>query len=422
MTTLRDAASRLLENFTDDDVHPSAGELQIERVTCDIQDQFSGRGTELVTLRLLDGALQTACTCARVSCPHVRSALQLVAAAPGRTSGRPERLSLELRLPHEPALARLGHARASALCEPLLDVITAVVRAGVASEHSASVLETLSRVERALPAPLPLGLMRWLGRMREALDSEDVALVAQALSAAAALTRDLRADSLDAAAQARVVTWLGGLAASELKRLSDRRMLEVAREWVTGTQRQQIERRYLVDLDSGESFREESVRRESMSSLGPCPRAIGVSLAEVELGFSPCRLRLLQYTTTPEIDGSSWQALAAWGARDTELLATAYRDALRELGALAEPFALIVPERLQGGRIPKLVCERGAPLPLCADDEPGTLRQLEELFHAHGTAAPAWVAGRLLQQAGKLMLRPLAAGIVTPSGLRHERL
>lgn len=414
MKPLRDAAARLLEGYGED-----SSELQVERLTCDVQ-ATSGRGHELVTLRLSGGQLQTLCTCALEACAHVRAALQLVAAAPGRTSGRPERNSVELRVPHE--LQPTRPMRASALCEPLADLVTAVVRAGVSTDRVASVLETLSRVEHALPPPLPLGLLRWLGRMREALELQDVVLVAQALSAAATIAADLRKPGLDASAQARRVNWLGGSADDELQRLSDRRLLEIAREWVNGTERHQIERRYLMDLDSGETFREECVRQQGMSSLGPCPRAIGVSLAEVELGHTPRRLRLLQYTVTPEVEPASWDALLAWGARDSQQLAAAYSRDLQLLGALAEPFALVVPQRLQAGSVLKLVCERGAPLALDADDDPGALRQLEELFLAAAPTPPAWVAGRLLQRSGKLMLRPLAVGISGPAGLRHERL
>jgi len=416
MSGLRDAALHRLDELADDS-EVVTDDLQIERLTCDIRD---GRQTELVTLRVLDGRLQTSCTCAQPGCPHVRVALQLIAKPASAQPMRVERTSVErAAVELQGGQEHSRHERAQLLCEPLADLVTAVVRAGVATDRDASVLETLSRVERALPAPLPVGLLRWLGRMREALEHQDVALVAQALAGAATITHDLRKPVLDAAAHMRLITWLGPAQNDGPERLSDRRMLELAREWVAGTQRHQIERRYLLDLDSGEVFREESVRRESMSSLGPCPRSIGVSLAEVEHTGAPRRLRLLQYTTTPEVERASWDAAASWAERDTDAVVARYRSAQQELGALSEPFVLIAPDTLRAGSVPKLICERGAPLPLSADDETGVLRQVEDLFHA---GLPAWIAGRLVERGGQLTLRPLALGSADSAGFRYERL
>jgi len=416
MNPLQHAAAALLSEVQ----HEDGRDAHIERINCEVR---LGRETELVSLRLSDAGLRAICSCGRPGCAHVQASLQLLAAAgrfsdsaakypSNRPSNRPSGPAHEPRLSGGPR-----HDRAALLAEPLADVVTAVVRAGVCSDRTASVLETLSRVERVLPPPLPLGLLRWLGRMREGLESQDVALASQALRAAAALAADLRAEQQDAAARERLVSWLGPESADDLLRLSDRNMLEIAREWVAGSVRQQIERRYLIDLESGELFREECVRGVGMSSLGPCPRAIGVSLAEVELGCGPRRLRLLQYTTTPEIDGASWNLLASWAQRDADMLAASYRSVLSEFGALAEPFVIVAPRALEPGLSLRL--ERGAPLPLTADDEPLVLKRFE---HICASQPPLWVAGRLVQRAGQLQLRPLAAALVDGSSLRHERL
>jgi hypothetical protein len=415
MSSLPQAAATLLSDVS----HEDGREAKIERFTCEVQ---LGREHELVTVRLSEAGLRAVCTCGRQGCAHAQAALQLVAAGarPPEAgakypSNRPPALAQDTR----PSAGPLRHDRAAALIEPLTDVVTAVVRAGVCSDHTASVLETLSRVERALPPPLPLGLLRWLGRMREALEMQDVALVSQALRAAATFAEDLRASQRDAAARERSVSWLGAETSEDLMRLSDRSMLEVAREWVAGSVRQQIERRYLLDLDSGEFFREECVRGLGMSSLGSCPRSIGVSLAEVDLGCGPRRLRLLQYTTTPDVERSSWELLAEWGQRDSDALAAAYRSVISQFGALAEPFVLIAPRAVEPGPVPCLTLERGAALPLTADEEPLVLKRFE---HICAVQPPLWVAGRLVQRAGQLMLRPLAAATVDGSALRHERL
>jgi hypothetical protein len=256
--------------------------------------------------------------------------------------------------------------------------------------------------------------------MREALDSHDVALTAQALMSAAALSADLRAEQKERApgARERLFSWLGGSDSEGAEKISDRLLLEVARESVTGLERMQIERRYLVDLHSGEVFREECVRRERPGSVGSCPRLVEVALAEVDLGCAPRRARLLQYTTTPKIDRESWDRLAAWGQRDSEALATGYRSAQSQFGALSEPFVLTVPRGVERGTL-ALLFDRGPVLPLSADDEPGVLRRFEELLDR---AALAWVAGRLFDRAGQLMLKPLAAGLLEGDQVRHERL
>jgi hypothetical protein len=126
----------------------------------------------------------------------------------------------------------------------------------------------------------------------------------------------------------------------------------------------------------------------------------------------------LQYTTTPQIDRSSWDLLAAWGQRDSEALAAAYRSAQNQFGALSEPFVLTVPRGVERAAQLALLLDRGPALPVATDDEVGVLRHFEELI---GGATLAWVAGRLFDRAGQLMLKPLAAGILDGERIRHER-
>jgi hypothetical protein len=409
----RAAEQSLLELAEEPEPSP---ELQLERVSLDVQ---LGQRHELVSLRLIEGRLTVSCSCGERGCAHVKLALRFSAGgshgaaseSTRRSSTRLERVVPELR-------AAEARAAPSGLAEALEDVVTAVVRAGVASERVASVLETLSRVEREAGSPLPLGLRRWLGRMREALDAHDVALAAHALTSAAALAADLRAEVATPGARERLVSWLGSSAADGVERISDRLLLEVAREWVNGTERLQIERRYLIDLHSGEALREECVRRERPGSVGSCPRLVGVALAEVDFGCAPRRARLLQYTTTPQIDRASWDLLAAWGQRDSEALAAAYRSAQNQFGTLSEPFVLTVPRGVERASQLALLLDRGPALPVAADEDVGVMRRFEELIEG---AALAWVAGRLFDRAGQLMLKPLAAGILDGDRIRHER-
>jgi hypothetical protein len=354
----------------------------------------------------------------RISNPNAGSGVLPLEALPSRVS---------LPLDPRPAPAR---ASTLALAEALEDAITALVRAGLVAEHSASVTEMLSRVARVAGTPLPLGAARWIGRVRDAIDQRDVSLIAHALAGASAVIEHLREPHPNREAQARLATWLGDTHSYEMIRESDLLLLEDAREWLNGGERQSIERRYLMDLNSGESYREERLRRAHLASVGGCPRLIGVGFAEVEPGVAPHRMHLLQYTTTPSIDRASWDLLAAWAQRDSEALAASYRDSLHRYGALSEPFALVMPDSLELTPMPALLLDRGPPLPLGTDDDSGVLGRFVELCQGTATASDhpahpervAWVAGRLFDREGLLMLKPLSLGILTSTGLRHERM
>ena len=427
MEAFRRAADQTLSELGDEAEQVAAlaaTDGQLERLSLDV---VLDQSRELVSLSVSEGKLRYSCSCGQFRCAHVKFALRFCAHADERRAGaaevtrrsstRMERVVPELLRPVDPKTG--GVLRTQPLAEALDDVVTAVVRAGVASERVASVHETLSRVEHEAGLPLPMGVRRWLGCMREALELNDVAHAAQALSSAAALAADLRSEAPNAAARERITSWLGGVIAENVERVSDRQLIEVARECVNGTERMQIERRYLIDVHSGVAFREECLRREAPASVGSCPRLIGVALAETELGCAPRRMRLLQYTTTPKIDRASWDLLAAWGQRDSEALAASYRSAQSQFGALSEPFALTAPRAIDHGAQLALVLDRGPVLPLATEDEPGALRRMEDLAEA---STLAWVAGRLFDRAGQLLLKPLAAGFVDGDRIRHERL
>jgi hypothetical protein len=464
MEALKRAAERMLQALGEqtEQIQPSA-DAAIERMSVDVR---LGDQTEVVVLRLRNGQLQTSCTCGVPRCAHAQHALRLLVAPQsvalaseltrrssprlervvveprplnlnieGRERGSSGSIALDLRgdrfsapLDVRPIEARelRGAGNPAPLAEALEDAVTALVRAGVAAERSASVDEALSRVALEAGAPLPLGVARWIGRVQDAIAQRDVPLIAHSLAAATAVAEDLRAAAPERAAQERLSTWFGDTHPFGLDRLSDRLLLEVAREWLNGNERQQIERRYLIDLNSGEVFREERARRAQLVSIGSCPRLIGVGFAEVELGCAPRRMHLLQYTTTPSIDRASWDLLAAWAQRDSEALEAAYRSALQQHGALSEPFALVLPKALEVSPTPALLLDRGPPLPLGVDDDSGMLARFLEICQlAPGANRPpnlAWAAGRLFDRNGLLMLKPLAVGISSDAGLRHERL
>jgi hypothetical protein len=188
--------------------------------------------------------------------------------------------------------------------------------------------------------------------------------------------------------------------------ISDRTLLEVSREYLHGIERAGIERRHLVDLDSGEVFREERARGAAGASVGPCPRVVQVGLGEMEPGASPRRLRLLQYAVANEIKTEHWTRLLDVAQRSFGSLAREYRSALSSYPGLAEPFAVLAPKSLRREDLALLDAE-GLPLPLVRSAEGFT----EALLRFVGDDEPDWVAGRLIDAAGTLLLVPTGVGV-----------
>lgn len=399
---------------------PATG--RVERLSIDVRD---GGQSELVSLAFRDGRLTWSCTCGQLRCRHAAAALRLLA---GEASDRPsDPASATASGGYAPVLrtaaasARPDEIEGRALADVLEDVITAVVRAGVLAPESPSVDEALQRLVDLAPQPLPLGIGRWIGRLRAALDEGDVEAVAGVLDGASRVVDDLRAGRATPEASQRVVSWLGALArdVETVQRISDRVLIEVAREWLTGTERAAIERRYLVDLRSAEIYREERVRGAATASYGPCPRMVHVGLAEVEQGARPKRIRLLQYSVSTRIAHEAWHQLAAHAVPSFEALARSYREASGAFPGLAEPFAVVAPARY--ARSPRLVPvdTEGRPLPLASAEDPAALRYVDaETQHAD----PAWIAGRLVDADGVLMLLPASLGFVEDGRLRHRRV
>ncbi len=399
----------------------------IERANFDVR---VGGESELVSLRAGQSGLVSSCSCGRAGCAHVQVALRFIsgvaepevasvaAAGPTASEFRPS-MSAPLRKADDGA--RAEPLARPALSEVLDDLVTAAVRTGITAENAVSVQETIDRLLHLAGTPLPLGVGRFVGRLRYALETADVDLSAEVLAAASALASDLCASEPSAEARARVIDWIGAPRGDEERvgRVSDRIFLEVAREWVHGTERAQIERRYLVDLGSGDVYREQRVRRARGASVGPCPRLIDVGLAEVDLGIAPRCIRLLQYTSSLRIERGHWDSLLAWTERDFGALVRSYREKAQVFFSLAEPFALVSPATMSRGSQLALVDAQGTTLLLDTNQDPGAYRRFEELTL---DAVPVWVAGRLVDRNGHLMLVPLSTAILRGDKLCHERL
>lgn len=390
-----------------------------ERLSMDIELEGA---REIVSLRRNGEALSWSCTCAQPECAHARIALGFLAevdaavADPSTRRSRPDMpaVTADVRRLAQPDTARGADMRA--LIEALRDVLTAVARAGLSAGASAAQDEALQRLLRVAPEPLPLGISRWVGRLKQALSTRSLDEAARLLAGASLLIDDLEANPRSAEAQTRVLSWLGALGDDTYGRwrVTDRTLLEIAREELTG-----LELRYLVDLSDGTAYREERLAGGPTASLGPCPRAVTVWLADTELGAAPQRIRLLQYAVTPLVEAELWEKLVACAVRDFTPLLAGYRAALAAYPGLCEPFALIAPERLEGGSAPWLTDAGGQRLHLAHPDNPASLRFLTRFSAGE---PPAFVAGRLIDRDGALSLAPLGAGVMRDGRMVYAQM
>jgi len=418
MDPLRKAAADALATF---DV-PARPGARVARLNAELDLDGSH---ELLSLRLEPDGLRWHCSCGQARCAHAAALLAILAdAAPPAAAARPgsvpptprSSLAPERRIVEHTDRAR--NVDRSALAAALRDVVTAVVRGGVRAESTASTREALERLIAAAPEPLPLGVSRWVGRLREGLSRGDVTNVARLLEGASNLTIDLRKAAPEPDARQRGVSWLGAMAHDPLDvdRLTERSMLEVGREWLAGVERASLERRYLLDLDSGEIFREERARGGGAASLGPCPRIVQVAYAEAERAAPPRRVRLLQYTSTPFVPDASWDQLRTWSTRDFALLGARFREGVRSFAGLCEPFAMVLPVEVEREPAPVLLDDARHQLPL-VDTEDGVLRYLQD-----HPGTPTWFAGRLEEHRGVIMLRPLSCGFTVEGRFHFERI
>lgn len=379
---------------------------------------------EIVSLRLDAANLGWSCSCGLSQCVHAARALRLLAeGAPGAEESRSLMPFSSLSPPSASTPPPPGRADArrtadlSGLAESLEDVVTAVVRTGLVAKEAPSVYESLERLVGAAPEPLPVGVSRWIGRMRWELARHDLDGVSRMLDGASRLVEDLRAGAEEPLAQSRLTTWLGQ--GAPLEQLSDRVMVELGRELLDGAERMQIERRYLLDLDNGELYREEGLRGQQDISLGTCPRLVQVGLAAVARGAAPPVLRLLQYSSSPVVQQAHWQTVGRYAVRCYEELPDFYRAALQDFPSLAEPTVCVGAAGLAtvDGQL-FLLDGQGDRLPLISGVQPTTLAYLEQrLLDPKGK--PDMVLGRLQDRDATLYLRPLAATVAVDGLLQH---
>lgn len=393
-TRLRDAAIRRLQSMSPNEAHGS-----VRRVTIDVEAE--GR-VEMVTLSLREGTLQCVSSDGQPDGPHVIAALTFVAGMDAREDSQPPADPVMMRRAHEP---RPHHELAEAIDELLI----AVTRVGIdKARYAPSVDAALERVTEAASSPLPPGLGRFIGRLRQDVISGEPRHAARILEGAAQFTDALLSETPSEDERTRLGAWLGperGAAPASRELLYDRTMIEVGREWLSGNERASVERRYLVDLDSGVVYREDRPRHAT-ASLGPCPRLVHVGLAECERGPAPTRVRLLQYEVRPTIPKASWDRLSQVSRRSFAQLTEGYRREVSAFPALAEPFALVAPYRIEHSDGFVAIDSEGHQVALERTERRGSVLAFYDLVHQG--LEPAWLAGRLTDLGTTLCISPFA--------------
>ena len=395
-TRLRDVAVQHLRSLA-----VTMGEGAVRRLTMDIE--VEGR-VELVTLALRNDELQCVSSDGRNDGPHVMAALKFIAGTESREASSPPGEATPV------ADRSTDHGPSEDLADALDDLLTAITRVGVEkAQHAPSVDAALERVIGMAPTPTPSGLGRFIGRLQQEIRAREVRRIARILDGASRFAGELRAKASTPESEERFSAWLGprpgGTPRPEL--LYDRTMVEVGREWLSGVDRASVERRYLIDVQSGSIYREDRPR-QATASLGPCPRQLRVGLAEVEPGPSPRRIRVLQYEVQLDVPRETWERLQQVASRSFSEVTAQYRRSVTAYPALSEPFTLIAPYRIERNGVFKAFDAEGHEMVLHRSERRGAALAFYELL-ADGLE-PAWLAGRLTDSNATLSLTPFSLG------------
>ncbi|MEM9729006.1 MAG: hypothetical protein AAF997_10495 [Myxococcota bacterium] len=398
-TRLREAATRRLAERA-----KSSPDGAVQRITMDIEAE--GR-VEMVTISLRNGELRCVSSDGNDEGPHVTAALAFVAGSEPRDDSQPPVMAASATRPQDPKPFE-------ELADAIDELLVAVTRVGIdKARHAPSVDEALKRIGQAASSPMPPGLSRFIGRLRQEVMSGQPRHAARILDGAAQFADALSSDGTSDDDRRRTAAWLGAEQSFPGHRelLYDRTMLEVGREWLSGCERASVERRYLVDLETGTVYREDRPRHAA-ASLGPCPRLVHVGLAECESGPAPFRVRLLQYEVRPEVQKASWDRVAQVARRSFAQLTEGYRRDVSAYPALSEPFALVAPYRVEHEDGFVAIDSEGHQIALERTERRGSVLAFYELLNRG--ADPAWIAGRLTDLGTTLCISPFA--VVSRSG------
>jgi hypothetical protein len=298
------------------------------------------------------------------------------------------------------------YAELRVLCD---DLVLSVVRAGVRdSDRAPAVKDAIDRLVKAAGDSAHAGVGRFVGRLREAIAMLDVDRVAALLEALARVSAALDEHMPNGAASA-----LFGIDSPAPRDVSDRTLVEVGREHLAGVVRREIERRYLLDLDSGEVFREDRVAARVPASVGPCPRVISVGLAEIDEGPAPPRIRLLQYAVSSEPTGEQWTAIDDLAMRNFGDLWDLAAEARSKHAGLAEPAVVLRPKSVEVDDGVVLQGADSVAVPIARASDPATEQAIGAFVESRKVA---WVSGRLVETDGAVLLAPCMVAVEHESG------
>ena len=419
MVTMREAAQKALSRL--DGATTQSG-AKISRAVIDVE---TAAGSELVTVVMRGDELLVSTSAPDSEGEHVRSALRLLAGEGGpvtRSSSPPPGPEVVAGSSSGQVVAHREDGVAAAID----DLATAISRLGASNAHAApSVEEGIARLFDAVGRPAPVDLSRWIGRLRRALADSDAELLARLLYGATLVANDLRTASPSSTAIRRIVSLLGADSLPALGHVEpaiaiyDRVLIEIGRQWLFGRERAGIERRYLVDIGNGEIFREDRLRTgPSTASIGPCPRVLTVGLGEVEDTGPPRELRLRQYAVATEVTAADWSSVLSCAVASFSDLLARYRADLEVFPGLVEPFAIVAPARFSAGERAFFDAD-GAPLPIGRASGDSVVEAIATLT---GGTAPAWVAGRVVDSAGTLVLLPSSLLVHDDQGDHFHRI
>lgn len=307
-----------------------------------------------------------------------------------------------------------------AVATELDGLVTAIVRVGLSQAHDAlSVEAALSRLIESAATPVPPVIVTWVGRLRQALLAGDTSAGVDLLAGAVWLRDAVRARN-SGDAEDCVAAWFGPSDARPVTRLEDALLIEIARERLDGLQRFALRRRYLVDIARREILVEDTSRAaeaNAPASVGPCPRAVQVGLAEVDPAWPHRRIRILQYSVQVDITQSRWAALVALAERDLEKTRSAYAERAASMRGMLGPGVLLAPHRFVQSLPMFLEDERGERLALASSR--AEQRALEALL---GGGELRVLFGRLTPRMGHLTVVPLSVLIERNAQLVFRRL
>lgn len=413
---LRDLCAEALA----EDVNPEALHFRLRRAHLDVEvDGEAG----VVTLVDRAGHFEwssTAGSSSDIRSAHVQAALMVVAGgnmASQRDPG-PGGLVPEVTFHGAPGKAEGASGYDRTLDGHTLDRFASQVvtlgkqleRFGVAQGLEVPAAEAAFDGLRTVLGPgEPPGLLRWLARLRFALEARDAPLVHWLLfPAVAAAEGVLESSSAGTLSSDALVVWLGGQYLPDGERvIQNRRLVEVGRElaWAEGISG--LERRILCDTDSGELLVETVPLMQGVTdrlgSVGPCPRSVQVGLGMVDRIGVNRRVRIRQYAV--EVDYPC--DVGRFAQDDWEVVRRDHDERAKGWSGLTEYYVLLRPTGVDAERL-CLVDAKDRGLAMSSSGHTGASACLVKRARDWGEHPPRWVLGRLEQGDQSLVFFPVA--------------